>query len=187
MVVVCRTFSWVSRAVFSYVTLASCSSACGAVAPELTGAVAARARTALGPSSQLACVGITTVICALLCGEGELESLEDEGKRKGRRKRGEEARTGERGMGGGGGEECQLCKAIFSVNILTCGLPQSQASFPSRIPLPQTGSPTVMVVFTSSSAFLTILRWTVSFISYSYIAIVEPLKTYFIKWFFQGQ
>ena len=33
-----------------------------------------------------------------------MESLEDEGKRKGRRKRGEEARTGERGMGGEGGE-----------------------------------------------------------------------------------
>ena len=32
-----------------------------------------------------------------------------------------------------------------SFAMLTCGLPQSQASFSSWIPLPQTGSPTVLV------------------------------------------
>ena len=70
------------------------------------------------------------------------------------REEGEKARERKEEKGGGReserrtegeGESVNYEEQFLSVNTLTCGLPQSQASFPSLIPLPQTGSPTVMV------------------------------------------
>ena len=43
------------------------------------------------------------------------------------------------------GQPIETKSSLHQLQQLTCGLPQSQASSLSRIPLPQTGSPAVMV------------------------------------------
>ena len=104
--------------------------------------------------------------------EGEREGGGMVGGRYGGRGEGSREVREEGGEGRGCGVEQQQTLTNFGQQTLTCALPQSQASLPSLIPLPQTGSPTVVVgslvrqrprlKFVSpvwSSALLQLLHW----------------------------